>query len=538
MPKLKINNQEVEIEAGQTLLQAARKLGIRIPTLCYMDGLPHYASCMVCMVRDSRNGKFHPSCSTRAEEGMEIETETPAVREMRKASLDLILSEHVGDCEAPCQRACPAHMNIPQTLRLVTAGMVTRAIENIRRDVVLPGVIEMICPAPCEKACRRGRVDQAASICLVKRYTAEADYASGNPWMPEIPPDTGRKIAVIGAGPFGMSAAAHLRRKGHAVTIFDDHNEPGGALYFAVPRDKLPLSTLERDVAWVKAIGVKFQMMTKVGLNLTMDDLKRDFDVIIIGAGFIGIESEKIFGVKCTQKGITVNPVTYQTSDPHVFAGGGVVADGRVAVKSVYEGKVVAASVDQLLKGDKLTGIPKRFASLISSMSQEERDAFMEEAKPIPRVIPLAGVPTGFSCGEAADESARCMHCDCRKANDCTLRELATEYGATIRAFSSGERPPFEQIGREGNVIFEPGKCIKCGICIRITERDGEELGLTFVGRGFDVTIGAPLGAALDKALEKTAKEVVRCCPTGALAFKDDLWELRESDLTSLESHG
>lgn len=538
MPKLKINNREIEVEPGATILAAARKLGVHIPTLCHLDGLEPYASCMVCMVRDSRNGKFHPSCAAKAEEGMEIETDTPAVREMRKGALDLLLSEHVGDCEAPCQRACPAHMNIPQTLRLVNAGMVTRAIENIREDVVLPGVIEMICPAPCEKACRRGRVDQSASICLVKRYTAEADYASGTPWMPEIPADTGRKIAVIGAGPFGLSAAGHLRRKGHSVTVFDDHNEAGGALYYAVPREKLPLTILHRDVDWVKAIGVQFRLMTKIGLNVTMDDLKREFDVIIIAAGFIGIEAEQTFGVKATQKGITVNPITYQTSDPHVFAGGGVVADGRVAVKSVYEGKVVAASVDQLLKGDKLTGIPKRFASLIASMTDRERDAFMQEAKPIKRVIPLAGAPTGFSVCEAADESSRCMHCDCRKANNCTLRELATEYGATIRAFSSGERPPFEQIGREGNVIFEPGKCIKCGICIRITERDGEKLGLTFIGRGFDVTIGAPLGAALDKAMENTAQEVVRCCPTGALAFKDDLWALRESDLATTVSQG
>jgi predicted molibdopterin-dependent oxidoreductase YjgC len=186
-----------------------------------------------------------------------------------------------------------------------------------------------------------------------------------------------------------------------------------------------------------------------------------------------------------------------------------------------------------LLKGDKLTGIPKRFASIISSMTQQERDAFMVEAKPIARVIPLAGASTGFSCGEATDESSRCMHCDCRKANDCNLRELATEYGATIRAFSSGERLPFQQMGREGNVIFEPGKCIKCGICIRITERDDETLGLTFIGRGFDVTIGAPLSASLDDALARTAQEVVRCCPTGALAFKDDLWELRETGLVT-----
>jgi hypothetical protein len=533
MPTLKINNREIEVEPGATILTAARKLGIHIPTLCHLDGLEPYASCMVCMVRDARNGKFHPSCAAKAEDGMEIETDTPAVRDMRKGALDLLLSEHVGDCEAPCQRACPAHMNIPQTLRLVNAGMVSRAIENIREDVVLPGVIEMICPAPCEKACRRGRVDQSASICLVKRYTAEADYASGNPWMPDIPADTGKKIAIIGAGPFGLSAAGHLRRKGHAVTVFDDHNEAGGALYYAVPRDKLPLSILHRDVDWVKAIGVQFRLMTKIGLNVTMDDLKREFDVIVIAAGFVGVEAEQTFGVKATQKGITVNPITYQTSDPHVFAGGGVVADGRVAVKSVYEGKVVAASIDQLLKGDKLTGIPKRFASLIASMTDRERDAFMREAQPIKRVIPLAGVPAGFNVNEAVDESSRCMHCDCRKANNCTLRELATEYGATIRAFSSGERPPFEQIGREGNVIFEPGKCIKCGICIRITERDGEKLGLTFIGRGFDVTIGAPLGAALEKAMEKTAQEVVRCCPTGALAFKDDLWELRQSDLMS-----
>jgi NADH dehydrogenase/NADH:ubiquinone oxidoreductase subunit G len=119
---------------------------------------------------------------------------------------------------------------------------------------------------------------------------------------------------------------------------------------------------------------------------------------------------------------------------------------------------------------------------------------------------------------EAATEAARCLHCDCRSSGNCVLQHYAQVYGAEASRFR-GERKKFEQHIQPGGVIFEPGKCILCGICVKLTEMAREPLGLTFIGRGFDVKIGAPLNHSIEAGLQKVAEECVKQCPTGALEF-------------------
>jgi NADH dehydrogenase/NADH:ubiquinone oxidoreductase subunit G len=111
MIKLKINNKQVEVENGTSVLKAAETAGEKIPALCYNEELGHFTSCMLCIVKDNLNGKLLPSCSVTATEGMSILTYDEEIREARQTSR-IVLSEHVGDCEAPCQITCPAHMNI------------------------------------------------------------------------------------------------------------------------------------------------------------------------------------------------------------------------------------------------------------------------------------------------------------------------------------------------------------------------------------------------------------------------------------------
>ncbi len=160
------------------------ELGIDIPALCFLEGCEPSTSCLCCLVKVNGNCRLVPSCATIAEEGVKVESETPEVHSARRKALELLLSDHLGDCVAPCYLACPAEMDIPQMLRQISSGDLRGAIATVKHDIALPAVLGRICPAPCEKICRRHDLDAAVAICLLKRYVADADLASGDPYLP------------------------------------------------------------------------------------------------------------------------------------------------------------------------------------------------------------------------------------------------------------------------------------------------------------------------------------------------------------------
>src|SRR5690554_593666 len=174
MIQLSINNKKIEVEEGLSVMKAAQQTGVNIPNMCWHDELDHFTSCMLCLVKDNISGRLFPSCSVKVHEGMEIVTDDDEIHEARKTALELLLSEHVGDCEAPCHIACPAHMNIPLMNRLIAAGKFDQALEVVRHDIALPSVLGRICPAPCEGACHRKSLDEPVSVCLLKRFVGDS----------------------------------------------------------------------------------------------------------------------------------------------------------------------------------------------------------------------------------------------------------------------------------------------------------------------------------------------------------------------------
>lgn len=347
MVELKIDGRAVAVAEQTTLLEAARELGVEIPTMCHLDGYEHFTSCMLCIVEDRRDGRLLPACSTLVADGMDVATGSERVLAGRKSALELLLSEHVGDCDAPCQIVCKAGIDIPLMIRKIAAGEIDAAATAVKTAVPDSADPCAECGGRCEKACRRRRHDEAVAIRRLIKFAI----------------DHGRAQAATAADGQGMDFNCNMGR---------------------------------------------------------------------------------------------IRP--------------------------------------------------------------EEMEVFLDAASEAGRVEAAEG---GYRMKQAVEEARRCLHCDCRKRLDCRLRRYADEYGARQRHYAFAERKPFRQVRQQAGIVYEPGKCIKCGICVRITARRKEELGLAFIGRGFDVEVGVPFDEALGKALRKSAAECVEKCPTAALAMED-----------------
>lgn len=215
MVKIILNGKEMEVPDGKPLIEFLREVTHVPPGFCYTEELEPYGSCRLCLVSTPRGG-VTTSCTLKPVEGLKVETLTDEVISMRKTALELILSDHYGDCIGPCQDACPAHSDVQGYLALIAMGKYHEAVKLMKEKYILPAVLGRVCPAFCEQACRRNLVDEPLAIRQLKRFAADYDLEHG-PWMPEIPPSTGKRIAVIGGGPAGLLALlpSHYGPRGH-----------------------------------------------------------------------------------------------------------------------------------------------------------------------------------------------------------------------------------------------------------------------------------------------------------------------------------
>ncbi len=515
-----LNNRRIEVPADKTILEAAQGQGVFIPTLCFANGSERFTSCMLCVVHELGSDRLLPSCSAPVAEGMRIETDNKRVEDARRDALNFLLSEHIGDCEAPCQRACPAQMNIPLMIRQIQAQQMEAAIKTIKQDIALPAILGHICPAPCEKGCKRKFYDAPLSICLLKRFAAEVDLAQASPYQPPVDDKSGKKVAIVGTGPAGLAAAYYLLQKGHACSLFEQNSEPGGQLRYGVPEDKLPRSVLNAEIERILSLGAEFFMEQSLGRDVGLEELCKDYDALVLAVGTLEPEALKSFGLEKTARGIAVDKKTFETSIPGVFAGGNAIFPAKMAVRAVAHGKNVAASVDQFLNGKQVVGVSRRFNSVMGKMQESEAEEFLKEAEDLERIEPSGGLGPGFAAKEAAEEASRCFGCDCRKPETCKLRRFADEYAADQQRFKFREKSKLQKVVQHDLVIYEPGKCIKCSLCVQITKKAGEEFGFTFINRGFEVRVTTPFHEPLQRGLQKAARDCVEACPTAALSWR------------------
>ncbi len=515
MPRLRIDNHEVEVPEGGTILDAARRLGLDIPTLCFHEGYKPSTSCMVCLVRVKGSDRLVPSCATTAKDGMEVESETDEIRRIRKMGLELLLADHAGDCIAPCQSTCPAHMDIPLMLRRVAAGQFDDAIATVRKDIALAAVLGRVCPAPCENICRRRDVDSPVAICFVKRYAADVDLATETPYLPPCKPNSGKKVAIVGAGPAGLAAAYHLLQQGHACTLFDDHTGAGGSLRTRFDEKQLPRAVLDAEIAVIERLGARFQLNTRIGRDVSLDELRKTVDALLLAPGSLDVDDLKRLGAPVQGDHIQVDAATHETPLPGVFAAGELRKPTKLAVKSLADGKAASICIDQYLSGAAVTGPPVSFNCTAGRLAEEE----IEELKAGAGLNARVTAPGNLSGQQAKTEASRCLQCDCGKQTDCRLRYYAQRYGAKPTRYR-GKRRRLERHLQHGDVLYEPGKCILCGLCVQIAAEAGEPLGLTLVGRGFDVRVAVPFDRSIAEGLQHAASRCAETCPTGAIVLR------------------
>lgn len=675
-----LDGVKVECKEGETILQVARREGIEIPTLCYHDELKPFASCFICVVEVKGLPRLVPSCSTIVSDGMDVSTYSEKVKASRKVCVELLLSDHCGDCRAPCQVECPAGIDIPGFISLLAHSSEADAIKLIKENLPLPASLGRVCPRPCETECRRACVDDSVSICFLKRFIADKDLQSPSPYVATAGKPTGKKVAIIGAGPAGLSAAFYLKKDGHEVSIFDAHAEPGGMLRYGIPAYRLPRDTLAKEISLIEKMGVKMNQNKKLGKDFTLDGLKKDYDavflaigaqsatdmrvegekeggaisgiefledislgkkvnigndVVVVGGGNTAIDaartslrlgSEKVtilyrrsrdempankveieaaehegvdiqflslptkmekdakgikltcvkmklgepdasgrrrpipiekseytirasavisaigqgvdttclddepFDIKLTKwNTLDVNTQTFETNVPGIFAGGDCASGADIAVTAIAAGKKAAASIDQFLKGEKVTGIPKAYLHSMGTKEEAPKEQFEKVAKKdrtqmpeLPaksRIKDFKEVETGFTFDMARKEAERCLSCGCRSYESCTLRRLAVEYGSNPDRFAGAKRHFFIDESHP-QIRYEGHKCILCGSCVRVCSEVKKLDALGYVGRGF-VTQMKPI---FEKPwTQSTCDSCLKCvplCPTGALSLK------------------
>ncbi len=347
---LKIDGIPVSVAPGTTILAAARSLNIPIPTLCHVEGLAPSSSCYLCAVQIEGRPNLWPSCAMLAAEGMSVLTNSETVRVARKTALELLISDHTGDCIGPCKTGCPARLDIPNFIARIAANDHSAAAGIVTDDLSLPASLGRVCPHLCEQRCRQCDIEESLSIRNLHRFAADYQTTSGNgkssSYLPRKEPATGKRAAIVGAGPAGLAAAHHLLRRGHEVVIFDAHSQPGGMLRYGIPAFRLPRQVLDGEVGVIRQLGAELRLGTKLGRDFTLDQLRQDFDGVFLalgaqgsrGLGCVG-EELALPALQFLQK-LTDGPVPVVGNEVLVVGGGNTAMDAsrcavRLGAKSV-----------------------------------------------------------------------------------------------------------------------------------------------------------------------------------------------------------
>jgi len=283
-----IDGKEVTAIPGEAILRAAQRAGFEVPTLCDDEKLAPAAACRMCLVEIEGYHRPMPSCHLPVEAGMKITQASDSLFKLRRQNLEYILSDHNAYCMPPCQVSCPTHIDIPGYLELMSKGQHVEAARLVKEVLPFPYMLGLVCPKPCQEVCRRGLVEEEIAICQCHGYTGELvmEMEQAPTPFPQLPA-TGKRVAVVGAGPAGMTAAYYAALKGHAVTVFDMMEKQGGIARYGIPEYRLPKVKLDKELNSVWQLrDTEFKGGKMLGRDFSIDDLfTQGYDAVFLGLG-------------------------------------------------------------------------------------------------------------------------------------------------------------------------------------------------------------------------------------------------------------
>ncbi len=344
-----INGKVCVAEEGKTILEIASANGIEIPTLCHHSSVKKYGACGICLVEAEKMPKLMRACSTVAMDGQIINTESERVIRARKTALELLMSDHDGDCKGPCSLNCPAGTDCQGYVKKIAEGDAFGAVEIIKEKLPLPASIGRVCPHPCEKACRRTNVEEPISIAFLKYYAADKVHNEGKHVVATKAPSTGKTVGIIGGGPAGLTSAYYLASKGHSVTVFDAMPKMGGMLRYGIPEYRLPKAILDKEIEEIASIGVEMKNNFKIGKDASFEEFCQKFDAVIVaigawksmGVGCAGEDLEGVWGGIDFLRKVSLGEETNIGKSVAVVGGGNTAMDAcrtavRLGAENVY----------------------------------------------------------------------------------------------------------------------------------------------------------------------------------------------------------
>ncbi|MGI2114180.1 formate dehydrogenase subunit alpha [Shewanella frigidimarina] len=288
MIDITIDGTTLSLPKADSLLKAAKNAGINIPSLCDYSHRQERQHCNLCQVQiKNHDGSLRcvRACETPLETGLEVITQSSHLSHLRQQALKDILSDHFADCEAPCQTACPAGVDVQSYLYHIGRGDHKEAVKVIKQTLPLPLSIGRVCPAFCEAQCRRGLVDEPVAIRQLKRHAADLDLQDAESYVPPKAPATNKRIAIIGSGPAGLTAGYYLSNNGHDVTIMESAPKAGGWLRYGIPEYRLPKDILDKEIELLTRNGLKIKTGVELGRNTNLTELVANYDAVCLAIG-------------------------------------------------------------------------------------------------------------------------------------------------------------------------------------------------------------------------------------------------------------
>jgi glutamate synthase (NADPH/NADH) small chain len=386
-------------------------------------------------------------------------------------------------CRKPsCVSGCPVEVDIPGFINLITEGDMTAAIRNLWAKNALPAVCGRVCPQEiqCEGVCVLGKKGDPVAIGNLERFCADYERDNGTGELPPVQPSTGKKVAVVGAGPSGLTVAGDLIVKGHAVTIFEAFHKAGGVLVYGIPEFRLPKEIVAQEVNFLKRLGVKVECNAVVGRTVTLDELfEQGFDAVYVGVGaglprFMNIPGENLVGILSANEYLTranlMKAYEFPKVDTPIPIGKNVVVlgAGNVAMDAARTAMRLGADSVKIVYRRSRDEMPARVAEI--HHAEEEGIEFFLLTNPTRYLGNGKGRLTGMTClkmelGEP-DDSGR------RRPVPVEGSEFDIQTDLCIVSVGSGANPlltsdtPDMQLNKWGYIITDEktGKTTKKGV--------------------------------------------------------------------------